>query len=99
ADRTLLNYDYSPQFSIEKMESNLSNLNKEYLELSRLSLENLDNVDLSVLKLDDYSSNLIEQIEDLRIKVIDADYETFQQKKALKNSLSKEIIHVHNQKA
>jgi exonuclease SbcC len=62
-------------------------------------LENLDNVDLSILKLDEYSSNLIEQIEDLRIKVIDADHEAFQQKKALKNSLSKEIIHVHNQKA
>ena len=99
ADRTLLNYDYSPQFSIENMESNLSNLNKEFLELSILSLENLDNVDLSILKLDEYSSNLIEQIEDLRIKVIDADHEAFQQKKALKNSLSKEIIHVHNQKA
>ncbi len=99
ADRTLLNYDYSPQFSIENMQSNLSNLNKEYLELSILSLENLDNVDLSILKLDEYSSNLIEQIEDLRIKVIDADHEAFQQKKALKNSLSKEIIHVHNQKA
>jgi exonuclease SbcC len=99
ADRTLLNYDYNPQSSIAKMEVDLSNLNKEYLELSKLSLEKLNNIDLSGFGLDEYSSNLIEQINDLRINVMDADYETFQQKKALKNSLSKEMINVHNQKA
>ena len=99
ADRTLLNYDYNPQFTIKKMEVDLSNLNKEYLEISRLSLERLDNIDLSGFGLDEYSSTLIEQINDLRNNVIDADYETFQQKKSLKNSLSKEMISVHNQKA
>ena len=83
----------------KKMEVDLSNLNKEYLEISRLSLERLDNIDLSGFGLDEYSSTLIEQINDLRNNVIDADYETFQQKKSLKNSLSKEMIGVHNQKA
>ena len=99
ADRTLLNYDYTPQFNIEKMESNLSNLNNEYLEMSKISLERLDDINLSNLKLDEYSSNLIEQIIELRLNVIDVNFDTYQQKKALKNTLSKEMIHVHNQKA
>lgn len=99
ADRTLLNYDYTPQFNLEKMEINLNNLDKEYIEMSKLSLERLDNIDLSSFKLDEYSSNLIEQIFKLRISVVDVNFDTFQQKKALKNTLSKEMIHVYNQKA
>lgn len=99
ADRTLLNYDYNPQFSIEKMESNLRKLNTEYLEMSRLSLERLDGIDLAGYKLNEYSSNLIDQINNLRNSVSDIDFDTFQQKKALRNALSKEMINVHNQKA
>ena len=99
ADRTLLNYDYNPQFSIDKMELKLRKLNKKYLEMSRLSLERLDDIDLSGYKMDEYSSNLIDQINNLRNSVSDIDFDTFQRKKALRNSLSKEIIHVHNQKA
>ena len=99
ADRTLLNYDYNPQFSIEKMESNLRKLNTEYIEMSRLSLERLDGIDLAGYKLNEYSSNLIDQINNLRNSVSDIDFDTFQQKKALRNALSKEMINVHNQKA
>lgn len=99
ADRTLLNYDYNPQLDIEKMEANLSKLNAEYLETSRLSVEGLDGIDLAGYKLDKYSSNLIDQINHLRISVSDVDLEIFQQKKSLRNALSREMINVHNQKA
>lgn len=99
ADRTLINYHYDPNINVEKMERNLDRLRKEFHEISNLSLENLDNVDLSIYKMDDYSTNLIDHIINLREIVYDVDINSFQQKKVLRNNLSKEMIYVHNQKA
>lgn len=99
ADRTLINYHYDPNINVEKMDRNLDRLRKEFHEISNLSLENLDNVDLSIYKMDDYSTNLIDHIINLREIVYDVDINSFQQKKVLRNNLSKEMIYVHNQKA
>lgn len=99
ADRTLINYHYDPNINVEKMERNLDRLRKEFHEVSNFSLENLDNVDLSIYKMDDYSTNLIDHIINLREIVYEVDINSFQQKKVLRNNLSKEMIYVHNQKA
>ncbi|MDQ2684979.1 MAG: SMC family ATPase [Thermoproteota archaeon] len=99
ADRTLINYHYDPNINVEEMGRNLDRLRKEFHEISNLSLENLDNVDLSIYKMDEYSTNLINHIINLREIVYDVDINSFQQKRVLRNNLSKEMISVHNQKA
>ena len=99
AERTLLNYDFDINGSIDTLEHKLENLKKDHQSLSKLKLDTLININLSAYKLDEYSANLIDIIQNMRNDVIEVDLNSYQQKKLTKNKLSVEMVNIHNQKA
>ena len=99
AERTLLNYDFDIDGSIDTLEHKLKNLKKDHQSLSKLQLDSLININLSAYKLDEYSANLIDIIQNIRNDVIEVDLNSYQQKKLTKNKLSEEMVNIHNQKA
>ena len=99
AERTLLNYDFDIDGSIDTLEHKLENLKKDHQSLSKLQLDTLANINLSAYKLDEYSANLIDIIQNMRKDVIEVDLNSYQQKKLTKNKLSAEMVNIHNQKA
>ncbi len=99
AERTLLNYDFDINDSIDTLEHKLENLKKDHQSLSKLQLDTLININLSAYKLDEYSANLIDIIQNMRNDVIEVDLNSYQQKKLTKNKLSVEMVNIHNQKA
>jgi DNA repair protein SbcC/Rad50 len=99
AERTLLNYDFDINDSIDTLEHKLENLKKDHQSLSKLKLDTLININLSAYKLDEYSANLIDIIQHMRNDVIEVDLNSYQQKKLTKNKLSVEMVNIHNQKA
>jgi len=99
AERTLLNYDFDINDSIDTLEYKLEDLRKDHHSLSKLQLDTLKNIDLSTYKLDEYSANLIDIIQNMRKDVIEVDLNSYQQKKLTKNKLSTEIVNIHSQKA
>jgi exonuclease SbcC len=99
AERTLLNYDFDIDGSTDTLEHKLENLKKDHQSLSKLKFDTLININLSAYKLDEYSANLIDIIQDMRNDVIEVDLNSYQQKKLTKNKLSAEMVSIHNQKA
>ncbi len=99
AERTLLNYDFDIDGSIDTLEHKLKNLKKDHQSLSKLQLDSLININLSAYKLDEYSANLIDIIQNIRNDVIEVDLNSYQQKKLTKNKLSAEMVNIYNQKA
>jgi DNA repair protein SbcC/Rad50 len=99
AERTLLNYDFNIDDSIDTLEYRLENLKKDHQSLSKLQLDTLININLSKYKLDDYSTNLIDIIQNMRNDVVEVDLNSYQQKKITKNKLSAEMVNIHNQRA
>lgn len=99
AERTLLNYDFDIDGSTDTLEHKLENLKKDHQSLSKLKFDTLININLSTYKLDEYSANLIDIIQNMRTDVIEVDLNSYQQKKLTKNKLSAEMVSIHNQKA
>ncbi len=99
AERTLLNYDFDIDGSTDTLEHKLENLKKDHQSLSKLKFDTLININLSAYKLDEYSANLIDIIQNMRNDVIEVDLNSYQQKKLTKNKLSAEMVSIHNQKA
>ncbi len=99
AERTLLNYDFDINGSTDTLEHKLDNLKKDHQNLSKLKFDTLININLSAYKLDQYSANLIDIIQNMRNDVIEVDLNSYQQKKLTKNKLSAEMVNIHNQKA
>ena len=99
AERTLLNYDFDIGDSTDTLENKLENLKKDYQTISKLKNDTLVNIDLSKYRLDDYSSNLIDIIQNMRDDVLEIDLDSYQQKKLTKNKLLLEMVNIHNQKA
>jgi exonuclease SbcC len=99
AERTLLNYDFDIDGSTDTLEHKLENLKKDHQSLSKLKFDTLININLSAYKLDEYSANLIDIIQDMRNDVIEVDLNSYQQKKLTKNKLSAEMVSIYNQKA
>lgn len=99
AERTLLNYDFDIDGSTDTLEHKLENLKKDHQSLSKLKFDTLININLSAYKLDEYSANLIDIIQNMRTDVIEVDLNSYQQKKLTKNKLSAEMVSIHNQKA
>lgn len=99
AERTLLNYDFDIDGSTDTLEHKLENLKKDHQSLSKLKFDTLININLSAYKLDEYSANLIDIIQNMRNDVIEVDLNSYQQKKLTKNKLSAEMVNIHNQKA
>ena len=99
AERTLLNYDFDIGDSTDTLEHKLENLKKDYQTISKLKSDTLVNIDLSDYRLDDYSSNLIDIIQNMRNDVLEIDLDSYQQKKLTKNKLLLEMVNIHNQKA
>ena len=99
AERTLLNYDFDIGDSTDTLENKLENLKKDYQTISKLKNDTLVNIDLSNYRLDDYSSNLIDIIQNMRNDVLEIDLDSYQQKKLTKNKLLLEMVNIHNQKA
>ncbi|HKU83131.1 MAG TPA: SMC family ATPase, partial [Candidatus Nitrosocosmicus sp.] len=99
AERTLLNYDFDIDDSIDTLEYKLGDLKKDYQSLSKLQLDTLININLSEYKLDDYSTNLIDIIQNMRNDVVDVDLNSYKQKKLTKTKLSAEMVSIYNQKA
>jgi DNA repair protein SbcC/Rad50 len=99
AERTLLNYDFDIDGSTDTLEHNLENLKKDHQSLAKLQLDTLININLSAYKLDEYSANLIDIIQNMRNDVIEVDLNSYQQKKLTKSKLSVEMVSIHNQKA
>jgi DNA repair protein SbcC/Rad50 len=99
AERTLLNYDFDIDGSTDTLEHNLENLKKDHQSLAKLQLNTLININLSAYKLDEYSANLIDIIQNMRNDVIEVDLNSYQQKKLTKSKLSVEMVSIHNQKA
>ena len=62
-------------------------------------MDTLKNINLSAYKLDEYSANLIDIIQNMRNDVIEVDLNSYQQKKLTKSKLSVEMVSIHNQKA
>ncbi len=62
-------------------------------------MDTLTNFNLNTYKLDEYSANLIDIIQNMRNDVIEVDLNSYQQKKLTKNKLSAEMVNIHNQKA
>ncbi|MDN5866514.1 MAG: SMC family ATPase [Candidatus Nitrosocosmicus sp.] len=99
AERTLLNYDFNIDGSTDTLEHKLENLKKDHQILSKLKFDTLVNINLSAYKLDEYSANLIDIIQNMRNDVLEVDLNSYQQKKLTKNKLSAEMVSIHNQKA
>ena len=99
AERTLLNYDFDIGDSTDTLENKLENLKKDYQTISKLKNDTLVNIHLSKYRLDDYSSNLIDIIQNMRDDVLEIDLDSYQQKKLTKNKLLLEMVNIHNQKA
>ena len=99
AERTLLNYDFDIDDSIDTLEYKLGDLKKDYQSLSKLQLDTLININLSEYKLDDYSTNLIDIIQNMRNDVVDVDLNSYKQKKLTKTKLSAEMVNIYNQRA
>ena len=99
AECTLLNYDFDIDDSIDILENKLENLKKDHQNVSKPHLDTLTNFNLNTYKLDEYSANLIDIIQNMRNDVIEVDLNSYQQKKLTKNKLSAEMVNIHNQKA
>ena len=67
------------------MEHKLENLKKDHQSLAKLQLDTLININLSAYKLDEYSANLIDIIQNMRNDVIEVDLNSYQQKKLTKS--------------
>ncbi len=65
AERTLLNYDFDIDGSTDTLEHKLENLKKDHQTISKLKFDTLVNIDLSAYKLDEYSANLIDIIQNM----------------------------------
>ena len=99
AEKTIQNYEYNPSMQINSYKDKLFKLKRDFQMVCDIELGNFDKADLISFKLDDYSSNLILQIENLRTEVTDVDYNIFKQKKLTKNKISNELIDLYKQRA
>jgi exonuclease SbcC len=99
AERTIQNYDYNPSVQINSLKDKLYKLEKDFQTVHDLVPESLDKVELSAYKVDEYSSDLIDKIANLRDDVVDVDSNLFQQKKITKNKVSNDLIELHKDRA
>jgi exonuclease SbcC len=99
AERTIQNYDYNPSVQINSLKEKLYKLEKDFQTVHDLVPESLDKVELSAYKVDEYSSDLIDKIANLRDDVVDVDSNLFQQKKITKNKVSNDLIELHKDRA
>jgi exonuclease SbcC len=99
AERTMQNYDYNPSMQLNSFKEKLYKLEGDFQTLSDIVPGSFNKVDLSTYKVDEYSSDLIDQITNLRADVVDVDSDLFRQKKLTKNKISNELIELHKQRA
>ncbi|HET8793429.1 MAG TPA: SMC family ATPase, partial [Nitrososphaeraceae archaeon] len=99
AERTIQNYDYNPSVQINSLKDKLYKLEKDFQTLHDLVPESLDKVELSAYKVDEYSSDLIDKIANLRDDVVDVDSNLFRQKKMTKNKVSNDLMELHKDRA
>ncbi len=100
SENMLSSYDYSRHQNIDTIEQKLFNLNRDYQTISKIEHFRFDgNENLNLLKVDDYSTNLINTISEMRKDVIDVNSNLLIQKKNLRNKLASEILDIQKQKA
>lgn len=99
AERTIQNYDYNPSLQLNSFKDKLYKLELDFQTVCEIVPGSLSKVDLSAYKVDEYSSDLIDQITNLRDYVVDVDSDLFKQKKLTKNKISNDLIELHKQRA
>jgi exonuclease SbcC len=99
----LLSYNISSEADVSLIQTHLLTLDKDYQMLSKLNFNRSSDTttydDILSYKVDEYSTNLIDSIINLRIDTVNIDANTIKQKKILKNNLLSEFVNIKNQKA
>ncbi|HEY6536015.1 MAG TPA: SMC family ATPase [Candidatus Nitrosocosmicus sp.] len=99
AEKVLSSFDVSLSDDVDILEEKLLSLNKDYMLLSKLTLNNFNDIDILSYKVDDYSSRLIDEILIMRNDLVNIDINVIKQKKLNKNKISSEFLDLQNQKA
>lgn len=99
AEKTFLAYGLSSATDVTILKDKLSDLNKDLLDLSKIKYGDLRNTELNDYRIDDYSTNLIDQILEIRKDVVDVDSSSIDKQKIAKNKLSSDIMNIQNRKA
>ena len=99
AEKLLLSYKISLDKGISLIQANLLDLDRDYQMLSKLNFNSFSDADILLYKIDEYSSNLIDNIVNIKRDVVNVNIDSLKQKKVLKNKLLSEFINIKNQKA
>jgi exonuclease SbcC len=101
AEELLLSYKIFSDNDLSLIQKNLLNLDKDYQILSKLNFASFSDTDTDLLlyRLDEYSTNLIDDIIDIKKNTVNINTDTLKQKKILKNKLLSEFVNIKNQKA
>jgi DNA repair protein SbcC/Rad50 len=99
SEKILSSYDIPLNYNMNELEDKILSLNKDYQILLKLNFNNFGNTDLLLYKVDDYSTNLIDTIINMKKDLVDIDINILKQKKTIKNKLTSEYIDIQNQKA
>jgi len=74
-------------------------LDKDYQTIFKLNFNHFNDTNLVVYKVDEYSSNLVNDIINIKKDIGNINLEDLKQKKSLKNKLMVEFVDIQNQKA
>ena len=99
AERLLLSYEISTDKDLSNLRTNLMSLDKDYQTIFKLNFNHFNDTNLVVYKVDEYSSNLVNDIINIKKDIGNINLEDLKQKKSLKNKLMVEFVDIQNQKA
>ena len=99
AEKLLLSYKISTDKDLSDLRTNLMSLDKDYQAIFKLNFNHFNDANLVFYKVDEYSSNLVNDIINIKKDIGNINLEDLKQKKSLKNKLLAEFVDIQNQKA